>query len=368
MELLGKTVLELPPLPGNPRNSEGAFLNLKDGRLMFVYSKFDAESNDDDAPAKIAARYSTDGGLTWCGEDRILFRRKDFDRPGTPCQNIMSVSLMRMQDGALGLYFGLRYGFNDTKLHLFRSYDEGETFSEAVKCVPGMGYYVTNNDRVVRTSSGRIIVPCNFHRMKADPADFGHYHDYFDYRGVSCFALSDDDGKTWREAKDCCFMTTTASNAGLQETGIVELRNGVLWAFSRTDLGCIYSSYSLDDGDTWTTPQPSQFTAPCSPMSVKRAPSGELLAVWNPAPAYQTRGLNTYNFARTPLVCAVSKDEGHSWSEPMFLEDAPGGYCYIAIHFEGDHVLLAYCAGSPEDESCLARLRMKSVQLSDLGI
>ena len=368
MELLGKTVLELPPKTGNPRNSEGAFLELQDGRLLFVYSKFRGDCNEDDAPADIAARYSADGGLTWSEDDRILFRREQFDRPDQICQNLMSVSLLRLGDGALGLFFDLLYSYVDAKSYLFRSYDEGETFDNGVCCVKGMGFYVTNNDRVVRTSSGRIVVPCNYHRMKGDFTQFGQYHDYFDNRGVSCFALSDDDGRTWREAKDCCYIPVTGTGAGLQETGLVELQNGVLWAFSRTDLGCQYSSYSLDGGETWTTPQPSQFTSPCSPMSVKRAPSGELVAVWNPAPAYQTRGLNSYNFARTPLVCAVSRDEGHSWGEPLFLEDAPGGYCYTAIHFTAGHMLLAYCAGGPADGSCLARLRVKAVSLSELGL
>ena len=32
----GNTVLELPPVKGNPRNSEGAFIELKDGRIMLV--------------------------------------------------------------------------------------------------------------------------------------------------------------------------------------------------------------------------------------------------------------------------------------------------------------------------------------------
>ena len=31
--------LELPPGPNNPRNSEGAFMPLKDGRIMFAYSR-----------------------------------------------------------------------------------------------------------------------------------------------------------------------------------------------------------------------------------------------------------------------------------------------------------------------------------------
>jgi len=34
--------LELPPGAGNPRNSEGAFVSLKDGRVLFVYSHYTA--------------------------------------------------------------------------------------------------------------------------------------------------------------------------------------------------------------------------------------------------------------------------------------------------------------------------------------
>jgi hypothetical protein len=368
MNLPGKVVMELPPSDGNPRNSEGAFINLKDGRLMFVYSRFDADSNEDYAPSCIAARTSTDGGTTWDDRDQVLFKRADFDTSKEKCQNIMSVSLLRMKDGALGLFFGLRYSFMNARLHLFRSYDEGESFDRGLLCIPGPGYYVTNNDRVIRTSSGRILIPCNFHRMKGEDFSSDCYKDYFDYRGIGCFTVSNDDGHTWREAKDCCFPTTTATNAGLQETGLVQLQSGILWAFFRTDLGCQYTSFSMDDGETWTTPQPSSFTSPCSPMSVKRAPGGALLSVWNPIPAYQTRGLNSYNFARTPMVAAVSHDNGKSWSQPLTIEDAPGGYCYTAIHFEQEHVLLAYCAGGPEDESCLARLRMRRIPFSQLGL
>ncbi len=367
--LPGKIVLELPPGPGNPRNSEGAFIKLKDGRLMFVYSRFVADHASDVAPCCLAARYSSDGGETWSG-DRVLFVRERFDRPDMPCQNIMSVSMLRMRDGALGLFFCIRYDFLDSKLHLARSYDEGETFGEPVRCVPGMGYYVTNNDRVIRTSSGRLIVPCNFHRIKSDPGgDQYGYANFFDYRAVSCFSLSDDDGKTWREAVDCCYLPHGDSNAGLQETGIVELENGTLWAYFRTDMGCQYMGWSRDDGEHWTTPEPSRyFTSPCSPMSVKRGPGGELLAVWNPIPAYTTRGLHSYGYARNPLAAAVSTDDGRSFGEPVVLENAPGGYCYIAIHFEGDSVLLAYCAGSPEDGGCLNRLRVRRLVLSELGM
>ena len=43
-----------------------------------------------------------------------------------------------------------------------------------------------------------------------------------------------------------------------------------------------------------------------------------------------------------------------------------GGYCYTAIHFTSDAVLLAYCAGEPEDRSRLARLKVRKIRLSDI--
>ncbi len=45
-------------------------------------------------------------------------------------------------------------------------------------------------------------------------------------------------------------------------------------------------------------------------------------------------------------LVTLSNDEGRMWEKIKSLEDDPGGhYCYTAIDFVGDHVLLAYCAG-----------------------
>src|SRR5687768_7695305 len=54
----------LPPGPGNPRNSEGAFITLKDGRLLFIYTHFTGGGSDH-AAAHLASRSSRDGGKTW---------------------------------------------------------------------------------------------------------------------------------------------------------------------------------------------------------------------------------------------------------------------------------------------------------------
>jgi len=357
---LGKVVLELPPAAGNPRNSEGSFLRLRDGRLLFVYSRFTEADWGDDAPACIAARTSPDGGLTWSAEE-ILFRRERFH-----ARNIMSVSLLRMADGDLGLFFCLRRGWHDTRLHLFRSSDEGRTWGDPVCCITALGYYVTNNDRVVRLSSGRIVVPSNFHRMKGESTEDCRS---FDGRGIAVFFLSDDDGRTFREAKQFCVLPHPATETGLQETGVLERMDGSLWAFFRTDMGVQYESCSRDGGETWSQAAPTRFTSPTSPLCARRMRDGRLLAVWNPVPKHQTQELKAWSWGRTPLACAVSGDDGLSWGAPRLVEDGEdgGGYCYTAIHCEPDAVLLAYCAGREEDKSCLARLRMRRIPVGDLA-
>ena len=40
MKTVGKTVLTLPTGEGNPRNGEGTFIRLKDGRIMYTYTRY----------------------------------------------------------------------------------------------------------------------------------------------------------------------------------------------------------------------------------------------------------------------------------------------------------------------------------------
>ena len=54
-----EVLLELNPGEGNPRNSEGDFLKLEDGRILFVYTQYDGSSSVDHAPAHLAASTSS---------------------------------------------------------------------------------------------------------------------------------------------------------------------------------------------------------------------------------------------------------------------------------------------------------------------
>lgn len=349
----GRIILDLPPMPGNPRNSEGSFLELKDGRLMFAFSRYIADRGDDAAPAGVAAMYSSDNGDTWTEPEMLLY-------PTTDEMNLMSVSLIRLNNGDIGLIYFRRRSAYDGRAFMRRSSDEGKTWSEGVNCTTGPGQYVTNNDRIVKLSTGRLINPAAHHRIiQKDKQE----HPGFDWRSAAYFMYSDDDGESWNESLPS-YINSKNNMAGLQEPGVVELKNGTLYGWARTDKGFQYEMYSHDQGESWSDPVPSRFSSPNSPMSLKRNPyTEELFAIWNPIPNYVTRVVYPEIHGRTPLVYSISTDEGRSWSKPVFVEDDPmSGYCYTAIHFNADgSMLLAYCAGSIDDGGCLHRLRIRKI-------
>lgn len=356
----GRIIADLAPGPGNPRNSEGAFAGLRDGGILLVYSRFDGESFSDHAKARLAARRSADGGRTWSADEFIA-------TPGEEdAMNLMSVSLLRLGNGDLGLFYLVRRSWLDMRMVLRRSADDGRTWGPSVVCMPGAAYYVVNNDRVVRLTSGRLVIPAALHRRRGDRNETRSV----DWRGIASFYLSDDDGRTWREAPGLVTLPVVHSNSGLQEPGVVELPDGRLWGWARTDLGRQYEFFSADGGETWTVASPSRFTSPNSPLSIKRLPgSAQLLAIWNPAPAYETRELRAPGGDRTPLVLAVGPGPTGKWT-PARVIDGPGeptaGYSYTAIHFTGESVLLAYCAGGEADRNRLTRLRLREIPLAAL--
>jgi hypothetical protein len=265
-------------------------------------------------------------------------------------KNIMSVSLLRMNGEDIGLFYLIRKGWGDTRPCVRRSDDEGETWSEPKYCTPTKGYWEVCNDRAIKLSNGRIIIPTAYFGIKKK-------YDVCSFRGTAVFLISDDDGYTWRESKEVCQMPVPRSKTGLQEPGIVELSNSVLWAWFRTDMGFQYESFSHDKGDTWTQPQPSIFTSSDSPMSVKRNERA-IFAALNPMPSHFG-----YNTPRNPFIMAYSRN-GTKWNEYWHLEDYGNmaGYCYTAIHFTEEGFLLAYTVGElKKGHYLLEKLRIRKI-------
>ena len=235
-------ILDLAPTKENRRNSEGDFILLKDGSILFVYSRYGAGDGDGDAADLYAIR-SSDGGRSF-SEPRLLV-----SRASCGADNLMSVTLRRMKNGDLGLFFLKKSAPCQCRLFLMRSPDEGKTFSAPVACIPHRGYFVVNNDRVILTGDGTWLAPAACTGVLIDDetgeSSFG--------RAYFIVYASDDDGATWyKKGETHPAGGFERSRTGLQEPGLLELSDGTLWAWFRTDTGWQYESFSRDGGASWS--------------------------------------------------------------------------------------------------------------------
>ena len=331
---LQKVVLQLPPGNDNPRNSEGDFITLKKGRILFIYTHYTGKSDHDHSPAYLTSRFSDDGGKTWSKED-ITVVEKEGD------MNVMSVSLLRLQNGNIALFYLRKNSAEDCIPMMRISTDEAETWSDPVACITDKkGYYVLHNNRVIQLKNGRLLFAVNGH---------GKVYAYH----------SDDNGATW----NCSEEVPNPSGVVAHEPDVVELKTGQVMMMIRTNGGFQYLSLSKDKGQTWSPMAASVLHSPLSPASITRIPStGDLLVVWN-----NNDGSNPQvaKERRTPLTMAISKDEGKSWKYITDLETDPDGcFCYTAIHFTKKEVLLAYCAGVGRWD--LSNMRILSLRQKDL--
>ena len=324
------------------RLGEGDIIELDDGRLLMAYSEFYGGTADHSA-ARIAGRLSEDGGFGW---------GKPFElQPNTGGQNVMSASFLRLNTGDIAFLYLVKNSNTDLHAYIRKSDDEARTWSEPACATDEPGYHVVNNDRLVQLESGRIIVPaCT-------------YPDIGVRRNWSTVFFSDDGGTSWKRSKSR--LSVSGSGSGMQEPGVVELLDGGLLMFMRCDLGFIYQSRSVDEGLTWSKPEPTSLRAPVSPSTLKRLPgTGELLVIWNNRDGHP----ESEPFSRrTPLTSAISADEGKTWTSIRNIEeDRIRTYCYTSVTFVEERALLTYYLSEvlPGGERVLANLKLK---IMDLG-
>jgi len=342
-----RVVLDIEATKENPRNSEGAFVTLKSRRILFLYTQFYG-GGADESPARIVSVSSDDAGQTWNSEPRVVVEN-------TGHRNVMSVSLLRLQSGKIALFYLIKNSWHDCRPWMRISTDEAQTWSAPTLVVDAPGYFVLNNDRVIQHSTGRLIAPVAFHRARrSDPGDSRSW----DSRALDLWYLSDDEGRTWREANDW-WAAPLASRSGLQEPGAVELADGSVLTWARTDLGAQWGCVSTNAGLSWPPFAPTSLQSPVSPASIKRVPgTADLLAVFND----HSGAFPFPKGKRTPLVAALSSDAGKTWPSRRLLEDDPKGmYCYTAIHFVEGSALLGYFDFRGLGEQGANRLRLRRV-------
>lgn len=329
-----QTVFKINSSENNPRNSEGDFINLKDGRILFVYSHYYGTSSSDHATAYLAGRYSDDGGQTWSDNDEIIVENEGG-------MNVMSVSLLRLHNGDIALFY-LRKNSTEDCIPMMRiSKDEAKSWSEAIRCITDkQGYFVLNNDRVIQLKDDRLLMSVALHQLRG--GKWSNKADLFCY-------YSDDNGLTWHSSSQVPDNTDIIT----QEPGLVEMRDGRVMMYIRSSGGYQQMSFSSDRGETWSHIEASNIPSPLSPASIEKIPgSNDWLLVWNNNDGTDPVIKNK----RTPLTVAISKNEGKTWENIKNIQDDPDGfYCYIAIHFvDKNNILLGYSDGNQSKKTLLS--------------
>lgn len=366
MSFLGRLIRDFIPSNDNARNSEGAFIRMDDGAIVFVYSRYRGGYTDG-AACDLAISYSYDEGETF-SDGKVILSPQQCD-----AMNIMSVSLMRLNDGNIGLFYLKKSKGLQCVLYMRKTKDFID-FSDEIRCISEDGYYVVNNDRVRRLKNGHLIFPAAYHEKDDDIVqDHDTPHIRHKHAKTQVF-VSKDDGNSWEKTTEIDMpyeYFKHGRDAGLQEPGLIELENGSIYMYYRCNVGRQLESYSYDGGYTFTQPIPSRFTSPPSPMSTLALNDGRIIVGYNPIPLYYGRyegKPNHWTGGRTPYLIEITDGNLKTLTPAREIEsDNESGYCYCAMFETNDGVLLGYCAGGENDEGgCLTRLRIRKIDKKDI--
>jgi len=129
----------------------------------------------------------------------------------------------------------------------------------------------------------------------------------------------------------------------LNEGSFFQTDDGIIHMLLRSGTGFLWHTTSMDDGASWSAPEPTQFTDSVAKFHFGRLPDGRFYYVGNPS---------TRREYRTLLVLSLSHD-GEDWTQSYILrneETAPvfegtykdHGYQYPHSLIHGEHLYVVY--------------------------
>ena len=275
-------------------------------------------------------KISEDGGITW---------QEPFQGKSKNGESVSPSALVNLSGDAIGMVSSVRAPEGKSSYHqrlVFRhSEDEGKTWSDPVTINPDVPKSHIWQDMLLRTSSGRLILPVynsmgqgNFHR-EGQPFAGGFVNGYFvttdahfydPHFGASYVFYSDDDGKTWDMNRDGELFLILESNGHMEpamEPSVTEVTPGKLLMIMRTRVGRYYQSWSNNNGETWSRPQPTHLSGTEVPAQVRTfKKTGHLLCVFSQQSEEEVRK----GFIRSRLSSAISRAGGRLWESFQNIE------------------------------------------------
>ena len=287
------------------------FYQFPNGDVIVHWHAYDYKETSDNAVRLYSV--SRDHGLTW--SDPQVFMA---DYSVGQVSDLLMLPLQK-SDNVLMIFKSTNYikveegKYTRGRTHLFirRSFDGGRTFEYGDElpyrlmtggwALPEIGFYGTISE-LIQLQNGCIVAVFYFR----DPARDGEHY-------TAACLLSEDGGYTWKRSGEI----TVDTPRGVMEPQMVETEPNRLFCLFRTKGGFVYQTVSTGGGDTWSKPIPSSLASPESMVRMIKLQSGNLLAVWNNVSSVTQH-------PRHPLVAAVSRDGGGTWSKPHLIADETG--------------------------------------------
>ena len=306
------TVVKMPKRDHGYRGMNGDMVQLKDGSLIYCYTR-----------DGIVAKKSTDKGKTWGRQFTLVPAPKP---PAKGC--VAHPSFLRLKGGDILLsYIHSTHPATPYYANTYyrRSADEGQTWTDQYVLTPHPGYVLVHNDRLSTLSSGRIIAMAEY------KAHYPSERDHSGFVGMSFF--SDDGGYSWQPSKN----TVDMKPVEVQEADAVELKDGRLMMFARTYSGFPVRAYSKDGGETWSKGQKiAKLKMPYAGLpTVRRIPStGDLLFIWISERSIDKKNPKIHR--RCALTSAISQDEGKTFIHLRHIaRDPEDDFGYQCVEFLG---------------------------------
>jgi predicted neuraminidase len=218
-----------------------------------------------------------------------------------PCWNPV---LFQVPSGKLILFYKVGPDPSEWWGMMKTSVDNGKSWSDAVKLPDGILGPI--KDKPVLLNNGALI------SSSSTENDGWRVH----------FEISKDTGKTW----EVVGPINNPEKYNLIQPSILTYNDSAIQALFRSKLNGIVTSWSKDNGETWSPPEPTGLPNPNSGIDAVTLNNGLQLLVFNNSEITEGR----WGGPRTPLNVAVSKDGKH-WKEVLTLEDTEGEYSYPAV-------------------------------------
>ena len=280
---------------GTGRAMPGADTFINDASSPEVFEYADGHILVIQGPAK--AYESTDDGYTW---EKVNLGK-------------FSNNTIRLKSGTIVYTTRASMGDGNFVDNAYVSTDNGATFEGPFPIQNYLRNRITMPNKLTEGSTGRLFFAS------------GESGDGVEGEGGVRVFYSDDEGRTWTGANmlaldgktvisggDEARMDAESTGVNCQESRVVEMPDGTLRLYHRTDEGFLYYSVSTDNGATWTAEMwASEFISVLSAFNIEYEPeTGWYYMAWE----YNNKNDHaTFQRPRTRTALAISYDGMQTW-------------------------------------------------------